>query len=342
VELLVVITIISMLMGLLLPAVQSAREAGRRATCLNGEKQLGLAMMSFESTKHYFPGYVQALTPTNATTAPVPVSWVVMLLPYLERRDLYDNWTSSLNPYNADITTTNTTVTYSNIRLLVCPSDSPDTNAPGDTWVSYVCNRGVNGINNSALGVCQDQFTPATAAASATPQLPQCRVSLDFISTHDGTSTTLLLAESLLTNPPNSPKLVYPRNGTNGTITNMPKWTSNATTVTTSATYPVPSAGPATALGMEVDVGFEWGTFSGSTTPPVTDKILSRHTGGNVVTFCDGHQSFLSTNVDSQTFRQLMTPWGANAYTALGGSKPIATLVPTLTNTLPTLDEGSY
>ena len=59
VELLVVITIIGMLTALLLPAVQNAREAGRRATCNNNQHQLSIAMQNFESAKQYFPGFHQ-------------------------------------------------------------------------------------------------------------------------------------------------------------------------------------------------------------------------------------------------------------------------------------------
>ena len=57
VELLVVITIIGMLMGLLLPAVQAAREAGRRNTCSSNQHNLGLALMSYQSAKQSLPGF---------------------------------------------------------------------------------------------------------------------------------------------------------------------------------------------------------------------------------------------------------------------------------------------
>ena len=59
---------------------------------------------------------------------------------------------------------------------------------------------------------------------------------------------------------------------------------------------------------MEVDVGFDWGTFS--TTPTIKDKIYSNHSGGGCnVAFCDGHQQFLSPDTDVITFIHLMTPW---------------------------------
>jgi type II secretory pathway pseudopilin PulG len=359
VELLVVITIISMLMGLLLPAVQNAREAGRRATCLNNEKQLALAMQTFESTKRSFPGYVQALIPTAVTTAnatPVPVSWVVMLLPYLDHKDIYSNWSTSTAPYSST-TSTSTGTTFATIKLLTCPSDPPPSSGAGDTSLAYVANRGVNNVNDPSLGVCQDQYTAvyiadqtaASASPTARPNLPQCQVGLDYITSHDGASTTLLLAESLLNNPTVSPNLKFGRDASG----NSAKWTSTGI----GTTYPTPS----TANTMEVDVGFEWGTFSTTTTTSggtagsqtttstavLTDKIMSRHPGGDVVSFCDGHQSFLANTVDVATFRQLMTPYGAGAYAALTNSTlsfPYSTnITPALTNnTLPTLDEGNY
>jgi prepilin-type N-terminal cleavage/methylation domain-containing protein len=66
VELLVVISIIGMLIGLLLPAVQQAREAGRRNTCLNNMKQLSFAVTNFSSAKGSYPGYVEPLVVSGA------------------------------------------------------------------------------------------------------------------------------------------------------------------------------------------------------------------------------------------------------------------------------------
>src|SRR4051812_24787775 len=85
VELLVVITIIGMLMSLLLPAVQSAREAGRRNTCANNMRQVGVAMMTFENTKKSYPGYANVINQKRA-------SYIVTLLPYMERNDIYQLW----------------------------------------------------------------------------------------------------------------------------------------------------------------------------------------------------------------------------------------------------------
>lgn len=80
VELLVVIAIIAILMGLLLPAVQMAREAARRAQCGNNLRQLGLACHNYESARQYFPPVVN----NNG------VMWSGFLLPYLEQQNIYD------------------------------------------------------------------------------------------------------------------------------------------------------------------------------------------------------------------------------------------------------------
>ena len=90
IELLVVITIIGMLVAMLLPAVQSARESGRRATCTNNQKQLGLATLQYESYKK-FPGYVNVVG-VDSTGTPVHASWVVTLLPHLEEGPLWKLW----------------------------------------------------------------------------------------------------------------------------------------------------------------------------------------------------------------------------------------------------------
>ena len=90
VELLVVIAIIATLIGLLLPAVQSAREAGRRNTCANNLSQLGKAVQAFESQRQMMPGW-RNKHPNSAVTGIFP-SWPIMLLPNLERSDLYRTW----------------------------------------------------------------------------------------------------------------------------------------------------------------------------------------------------------------------------------------------------------
>src|SRR6188474_719745 len=83
IELLVVIAIIGILIALLLPAVQQAREAARRSQCQNNLKQIALAIHNFEDSKKTLPS--SRLGPQHAT-------WFVQILPYMEQSNLYAMW----------------------------------------------------------------------------------------------------------------------------------------------------------------------------------------------------------------------------------------------------------
>jgi prepilin-type N-terminal cleavage/methylation domain-containing protein/prepilin-type processing-associated H-X9-DG protein len=94
VELLAVIAIIGVLIALLLPAVQAAREAARRAQCSTHLKQLGLAVLNHESAYRFFPhggwGWWYTGDPDNGAGLDQPGSWNYQLLPYLEQQMIYD------------------------------------------------------------------------------------------------------------------------------------------------------------------------------------------------------------------------------------------------------------
>ncbi len=94
VELLVVITIIGVLMGLLLPAVQMVRETGRRTQCLNNLKQFGVAAQSHLTTQGYFPSSGWGATYTGDPDAGFgtnqPGGWLYNVLPYLQMSDIHD------------------------------------------------------------------------------------------------------------------------------------------------------------------------------------------------------------------------------------------------------------
>ena len=87
VELLVVISIIGVLMALILPAVQSAKENARRAQCANNEKQLAGGALLFHSHERRFPGYVNSVCIDGK-----PVSWIVMLFPYIDQNNIWMSW----------------------------------------------------------------------------------------------------------------------------------------------------------------------------------------------------------------------------------------------------------
>ncbi len=93
VELLVVITIIGILISLLLPAVQSAREAARRLQCSNNLKQFGLAALNHEEANGFLPssgwGWTWVGDPDRGFGARQPGGWIYNLLPYLEQETLH-------------------------------------------------------------------------------------------------------------------------------------------------------------------------------------------------------------------------------------------------------------
>jgi prepilin-type N-terminal cleavage/methylation domain-containing protein len=149
VELLVVITIIGVLIALLLPAVQMAREAARRTQCANNLKQIGLAAHNFESAQGRFPpGYLGALpqlTYTQATNlgGAQLTGCLPFLLPYMELSDIYDKLDTDIDAHNGvsvvDVNKISASdpacawfsrdaanaMAQTKIGSFVCPSDTP-------------------------------------------------------------------------------------------------------------------------------------------------------------------------------------------------------------------------
>lgn len=130
-ELLVVIAIIAMLVALLLPAVQSAREAARRMSCQNNLKQLGLAVANYTETYRSLPasglvakpavenGNVRFDPHPDSPTAGILFSWIVQILPFIEEQPLYDEFdpTKSVLDQPRD-------PQAAKIPMLICPSDT--------------------------------------------------------------------------------------------------------------------------------------------------------------------------------------------------------------------------
>jgi len=148
VELLVVITIIGILMSLLLPAVMSARAAGRRATCMNNLHNVSLAMLSEAAAKRRFP----ASGNFSVVGTEYYHSWVVTLLAWLERTDIATEWNWDL-PYHHPA---NARLTSIHIPILVCPDDP--TVMPGHGNLSYVVNGGLGFCDGHPTADCPVSF----------------------------------------------------------------------------------------------------------------------------------------------------------------------------------------
>lgn len=125
VELLVVIAIIGILIGLLLPAVNAVREAGRRAKCLNNVKQIGLAMQGYHALHKQFP-INWGKSPENGGPTTTGHSWLTMILPMMEEDVLYKTIAMG-KPLNHKDTTRNqdnTLASQTIVPTFICPSDS--------------------------------------------------------------------------------------------------------------------------------------------------------------------------------------------------------------------------
>lgn len=225
IELLVVISIIATLMSLVLPAVQSAREAARRVQCLSNLKNLGLACTNFASSRG---GQLPLLTePAPGAAAPGGNTiWAMQLLPFLDRADTHEYIGQATSPANALVRVNEVLGgNGASYAVLQCPNDVNHFKQPGG--LSYGANIGYGPWIGSAMGITTpvaydfmmtdhsaSSYDWNTASGASTveavdrqlaratgvfwhPDTDSFRMSLDSINQGDGTSSTILFAESL-------------------------------------------------------------------------------------------------------------------------------------------------
>ncbi len=131
VELLVVIAIIGILIALLLPAVQAAREAARRMSCVNNLAQIGLALQSYIEANESLPaGVVNPKGPVDTDPVGYKMGWITQLLPYFEEGTTYNHIDFKVGVFDKQ----NAPVREIAIRTLICPSYSGETTLTDDAW----------------------------------------------------------------------------------------------------------------------------------------------------------------------------------------------------------------
>lgn len=195
VELLVVIAIIGTLVGLLLPAVQAARETARRSSCMNNMKQLGIGLQNHHDAKKAFP-QLQFDNCAGVTCSDSVNTWMkggfVSLLPYIEQNDTYQQLYSSSTPGGgASYSKWAYTAFQRTIEPYVCPSDSFPRGAgespPRGTRNYVMCNGDrCSGWSND---IRRAAFIWNNGAVSAPPKAIQMK------EITDGLSKTLVLSE---------------------------------------------------------------------------------------------------------------------------------------------------
>jgi prepilin-type N-terminal cleavage/methylation domain-containing protein/prepilin-type processing-associated H-X9-DG protein len=182
IELLVVIAIIAVLIALLLPAVQAAREAARRIQCTNNLKQIGLALHGYVESKGVLP-FGQGPEPTNTWNG---WSSLVMLLPYLEQRSLYDSLNLDVPDGSAPGVASNTTGQRTRISAFLCPSDSDRlTNPEGHNNYTACTGSKPNMNDGITVGLFGGMYGPG----------PYAPTTVGLADITDGTSQTAAFSE---------------------------------------------------------------------------------------------------------------------------------------------------
>jgi prepilin-type N-terminal cleavage/methylation domain-containing protein/prepilin-type processing-associated H-X9-DG protein len=334
VELLVVIAIIGVLVALLLPAIQAAREAARRMQCANNLKQIGLACMNHESALGVLP--YSNMTGTG-TGGPLYGGWTLEIFPYAENTQL-----KGLYVPGAEITLTGATpealriktVRETPIGMYTCPSDHPMELTVPDAkpsalgtvppfWPgSYHANAG---RGNGWVTWYLDESLPAPYGTATEASLSTRPIHDGFRGPMHAVRTTVALKGKIDPNWPLQPEpLKAISDGTSNTLL-----AAESTNLNSRATGAVGD----TQFGRRTLWAYSWGNYMASQTTPLARTLIgdygvclnsaapgepamhatrpchagwyALHNGGMNGVYCDGSVHFISLDIDLQTFAVL-------------------------------------
>jgi len=307
VELLVVIAIIAVLIGLLLPAVQSAREAARRSSCTNNVKQIGLALLGYADAKKGLPpSYVDNVPFSNSSTAAADnavIAWSGLMLPFMEQGEIFDEFVSSTDglTLNYQSTPAAAAVARRRVDAFNCPSNPPRGGRGGFGMINYGANAGNGAWSNSIWGASGPRNVNGLPGVF---NVDNQQVSRKLETISDGQSKTVLVAErSSRPDSSSGPALC----GVNGA--GAPAFCAWAGGIWAGPTLTGQGAWNSGVNPSDVEVyggsaGYwinrslwDWGA-SWTTSSP--------HPGGLHVAAADGAVRFLSQNISDTTWTRLM------------------------------------
>ena len=277
VELLVVIAIIGILIALLLPAVQAAREAARRLQCANHFKQIGIAMHTYHNAVRRFPyGSVQwdegncTATQHGRTGQYSGWAWSTYILPYLDQGAVYDQFDFSKNAYWHE---PHHLANREFIDTYLCPSDPHErVLVDSGSYLRLHAVTNVSGVSDSWDHFCNGWSAHRTDGDGVL--FNQSEIAIRDIS--DGTSHTLMVGE------------VVGRGPAGG---NWQQWWSMGNIM-----------GTRNGINLYVPAHLDWSLD--------TLGFASFHTGGCNFLCCDGSTHFISEDIDSHVLRSLTTRAG--------------------------------
>lgn len=321
VELLVVIAIIGILVGLLLPAVQAAREAARRMQCSNNVKQMGLALLNYESAYKRFPLAAMSHPERNCAGGPDCGSspfdddgfgWQAAILPFIEQTNLYNQLQTIVLPNGTRMPygTYGALEIYADaagrgnpipggesvISAYICPSSAMPTVCP-NIW-AVPGSPGGGGLidRDQAVGYGTSSYKAAGGSCNGdfgvmhkhNESQGGGRKISDII---DGTSNTVIVCESSYA------------------VSQNPGFTG-ATNPGETEDWPIWLGAPGTDESIRVN-GRTSAPINARTSPArmwwaiSNDSAFSYHVGGATFGFVDGSVHFLSENIDMQTYCDL-------------------------------------
>ena len=292
VELLVVIAIIGILVALLLPAVQSAREAARRTQCLNNLKQVGLALHHHHEHFGHLP-YGSRYTGHNPDVDGAEATWITALLGFVEQGNLADSidWSRGFGQAAHDANHPNNFLSKTTLELFICPS-----NSKVEPWSgfmsrgSYVANNGIGPLAENDQG---------DLPMSREGGVFHLNSNMPFARMRDGTTNTVMVSEIINAGSSDSRGIMHYPEG--------PLYQHNYTPNSS-----VPDHLRRVWQGMPWCVSTDEapcvGVFSWWTDRRLIMSARSHHPGGVNVVLGDGSVRFLNDSIDLELWQALSTP----------------------------------
>lgn len=337
VELLVVIAIIGVLVALLLPAVQAARESARKMQCATQLRELGQAALTFEGSKKRFPGWQEIVARDAGTpiasagtdTKNKPATWAVLLLPYLDQNAIYDSWNdqavagndSSLSQFLPIYSCPSRQTTFRQGPLTSYVANAGYSTAPGASVIPKDTTAATStywNAFNKNNGVFLDRIPFVASGAPLGSGVPKRLNEVTTTDIDDGLSNTLLFAENLLggrwtaSNPngygyqqqcETTFQWFYSTEG-NVAPCDFPGGAAGAF----NPLWKINSKAPGTSRPY-ADVNAALAAFTLAEWQHAA-RPSAWHSGGVNVVFADKHTIFLKEGIDYDVYQQLMTPYG--------------------------------